>query len=143
MQKKFSIILLVFSMVLASVTISMAADVCFSWTKNPNLEGKDTNDVVGYRIYRDPTTEVEFIFPDIIQSEDCVGNKCEKCLPKIDDNKNHRYAATAYNDVGESDFSQTADDLIVVEKRTVPPVGQAPGPVESFLRYLITVEKVQ
>ena len=122
---------------------ALAADLSFTWTENANIEGKDTNGVTGYRIYRDPSTAIQFVFPDIVQAEACDDTgKCIATVPDIADGKNHRYVATAYNDSGESDFSQYADVIVEAPKTPVDPIDQAPDTPEKIIRYLLTLEKV-
>lgn len=140
-------ILMILAILMMVSTNAWTAEECFTWTKNPNLEGKDVNGVDGYRIYRDPTTDVQFLFPDIIQDTACNDpdkpGKCAACVPKIEDGKNHRYAATAFNDAGESDFSQTADSINPVEKRVIEEIDQAPGVPQQYIKLLIPVEVVK
>lgn len=119
----------------------------FEWTKNANLDGKDVNGVTGYRIYRDPSTEVQFVFPDILQDANCnIADKPGKCVatvPNIKDGRNHRYVATAYNDTGESDFSTPADVVIPVEKTPQEPIDQAPATPAGYMHLLIPIEVVK
>lgn len=114
------------------VTIAQAEEepkeICFEWTKNADVDGQDGNNVDGYRIYRDPSTNKQFIFPDMVENDVLCppGKKCSICVPNIADGMNHRYVLVAYNSFGESDFSTAVDVIIPTPKTPVDPVGQSP-----------------
>ena len=131
--------LVVFAL-LVTVSPVIAAHLTFSWTKNQE-------NTVGYRIYRDPSTTNQFVFPDFLQEDVCniadKPGKCEATVPDILDGKNHRYVATAYNSAGESDFSAHADTLVVVEKTEVPAIPQQPNVPAGYMHLLIPIEVVK
>jgi hypothetical protein len=120
-----------------------AAEDCFSWKYTQN------DNATAYRIYRDPSTDVQFVFPDFAKEAVCPdpdnADRCKACVTKLEDGRNHRFAATAYNSVTdqESDFSQYVDVMYDGVKTEMPPVQQGPTAPE-VLQYLIeaTIKKI-
>lgn len=110
-----------------------------------NIENEDHNNTDGYRIYRDPSTNKVFVFPDILQDAACTGTECKSCVENVADGLNHRYVATAYNDEGESDYSQYADVIVLVEKTEIPAIGQNLNPEtpSKYLQVLIPIESIK
>lgn len=112
-----------------------AAEVCFSWALNAD------DNATGYRIVRDPSTQIAFTFPDFPQADVCPSPddplRCLACVPDIADGKNHRYVATAFNATNESNYSSWADVIWDQEKTEIPAIEQGPTtpgePGETFM----------
>lgn len=122
-------------------TQSYAAEECFTWSLQDDK-------ATGYRIFRDPSTDVQFVFPDFAKETVCPdpddATRCKACVPKIEDGKNHRYVSTAFNATNESDYSQWADVIWNQEKTTIPAIEQGPvSPGDTFMLQIpVTLTKV-
>jgi len=148
MLKRFSVVLLACSLFFIIIpSFAAAANICFTWTKNAVPTSQTANGVVGYKIYRNPTTPTEFVFPSFLQDDACNDSanptKCTACVPDINDGLNHRYAATAYNATGESGFSTPADVVVQGNKGVVSAIEQNPTVPGTFLHVLVPIEQAQ
>ena len=142
-MKRILLSIVVIALMSSAAIAAEKPEVCFTWTQNP-VDATLSNAAVGYRIYRDATTPKQFVFPDMLQSDVCndATKECTKCLPNIADGLNHRYNATAYNAIGESDFSNNADKVILGASTPIPPIEQNPAAPGKMIYLAVPVGSV-